>query len=405
MVDIGAATGDATSPREEVRGDPAIAGPLLEVRPADDIAVADYEVFCRNAVHGAPQHPLWIRAWLGAAGADAIVVTLHRGGRPALSLVLEIMRKGPFRVAGFPGGGHANGNFAACAAGFEAPVTRNEMESLERAVRAARPDVDLIELERQKPELDGLANPFSGFATMQSPNISLATDMTGGMTAVLDRMNGKRKRKKYRAQLRKMEAAGGYRWFIADTPQEVERLMSAFYTLKAARFRKRGIHDVFAPAEVQAFFRALFLASLDHSPPPFTLYGLEVAGEIHNVKGFSVIRNGMISEFCAMREDERALSPGFFLDYEIMQDIGAKGMTVYDFSVGDEEYKRSWCDLETWFFDTLLPLTAKGRILFAYKAARARAVGFVKSNKALWDIVRRLRTRLSGNSAAPADPG
>src|SRR5690606_39088768 len=116
-------------------------------------------------------------------------------------------------------------------------------------------------------------------------------------------------------------------------------------------------------------------------------------------------RSGLISEFCAMREDEHALSPGFFLDYEIMQDVSAKGMTVYDFSVGDEEYKRSWCDLETWFFDTLAPLTAKGRILFAYKAARARAVGSIKSNKALWNIVRRLRTRLGGNPAAPADPG
>lgn len=405
MVDISATKGRAASPRQEARSDPATIGAFVEVRPADDITMAEYDAFCRGAVHGAPQHPLWIRAWLGATGADAIVATLHRGGRPAVSLVLEIMRNGPFRVAGFPGGGHANGNFAACAAGFDTAVTRGDMADLERAIRAARPDVDLVELERQKPELDGIANPFGGFATMQSPNIALATDMTGGMDAVLERMNGKRKRKKYRAQLRKMEAAGGYRWFAADTPQEVERLMSAFYTLKAARFRKRGIPDVFAPDEVKAFFRALFRDAIEHSPPPFLLYGLEVGGEIHNVKGFSVLRDGLISEFCAMREDERALSPGFFLDYEIMQDIGAKGMTVYDFSVGDEEYKRSWCDVETWFFDTLLPLTAKGRILFAYRALRARAVGFVKSNRTLWTLVRRLRTRLGGNTAAPADPG
>ncbi|MEO3387580.1 GNAT family N-acetyltransferase [Mesorhizobium sp. CAU 1741] len=405
MVDMGATTRNAASRRDHARGDAAIAGPIVDIRPADDVAMAQYEAFCVKAVHGAPQHPLWIRAWVMAAGADAITVTLHRNGRAAVALVLEITRKGPFRVASFPAGQHANGNFVACAAGLDGPLTGDDVRALERAIRAARPDIDLIELERQKPHLDGKANPLGGFATMQSPNISLATDLSGGMEATLDRMNGKRKRKKYRAQLRKLEAAGGHRWFEAKTAEDVDRLMNAFYTLKAARFRKRGIPDVFAQAEVKAFFRSLFIEALEQSPPPFTLYGLEVAGEIHNVKGFSVISNGLISEFCAMRDDDRSLSPGFFLDYEVMQESCAKGMTIYDFSVGDEEYKRSWCDIETWFFETLLPLTAKGRMLFAYKVARARAVGFVKSNKALWDLARRVRTRLGGGTAATSETG
>ena len=398
MVDIAASARSASPLAREVANTTNGVATHVEVATADLAHLDTYAAFCSSAVHGVPQHPLWIKSWVEAAEADAIMVTLRRGGEPMLAAVLEIVREGPFRIARFPSGGHANGNFVALSDSAGAPVTPAEFEAMRATIAKARPDIDLVQLERQKPITAGRDNPLSPFATTQSPNISLATDLTGGLDALLERMNGKRKRKKFRLQLRKLEAAGEHRWFKATTPEEVDRLISEFFVLKAARFRKRGIPDVFAPAEVQTFFRRLFLDALAHDPLPFDLYGLEVSGQIYNVKGFSHFEGGMVSEFCAMRDDDDVgLSPGFYMDYVLMEQAGAQGLTIYDFSVGDEEYKRSWCELETWLFDIVLPLTLKGRVLFGWKLARAKAVRSIKSNDRLWSLGKRLRTRLAGS--------
>jgi CelD/BcsL family acetyltransferase involved in cellulose biosynthesis len=395
MVDIGA---DARRPRPLILEGTAVDGATrthVEVLALGEAQALFYREFCAKAVHGVPQHPLWTEAWTQSANADAILVSIRRSGRVAFVMVLEVVKAGLFTVGRFPSGGHANGNFIASAVADA--ITPDEFGELRAEIARARPDIDLLQLERQKPNFAGQENPLARFATMQSPNISLASDLTGGFDALLERMSGKRKRKKYRLQQRRLEAAGGHRWFKATTPAEVEYLISAFYALKAARFAKRGIPDVFGPPEVQRFFRKLFLDALEHAPNPFELYALEVAGKLYNVKGFSRFEGGMVSEFCAMRDDEElGLSPGFYLDYQLMEQACTDGLTVYDFSVGEEEYKRSWCEVETWLFDISLPLTLKGRILASYQKTRADAVRRVKTNKRLWEFAKRLRTRVAG---------
>lgn len=403
MVDIGATGRTArAADRNAGAGIASLKSPV-DVRPADAVALAEYEAFCASALYAPPQNPVWVRAWIGATQADAFVATVGRDGRAAIALVLEVVREGPFRIARFVGGSHANGNFAAMAKGSHEPLARDEYRALTEAIHIARPDVDLVVLERQNPAAASIPNPLTNMATMPSPNVSLAVDLSGGFDAMLTRRNGKRKRKKYRLQLRKFEDAGGHRLFEAGTPAEVERLISEFFVMKAARFQERGITDVFAPQEVQAFFRDLFMSALEQPRPPFFLTGLEVAGRLQGVNGFSVMPDGVVCEFCAMRDEDLGISPGFFLDYVAMEQACADAMGIFDFSVGDEEYKRSWCDLETWQFDTLLPLTGKGRLLSAWKIARAKAVHRIKSNATLWSAVKRLRTRVAGAKPAGDD--
>ena len=54
-----------------------------------------------------------LRSGQTATCADMVVATLACDARPTLSLALEVVRRGPFKIARFAGGRHANGNFAA----------------------------------------------------------------------------------------------------------------------------------------------------------------------------------------------------------------------------------------------------------------------------------------------------
>src|SRR5690606_14626422 len=95
------------------------------------------------------------------------------------------------------------------------------LRPLFKAIAGARPDIDLVSLERLQPDLDGVTNPLLVLPGQHSPNVSLAADLEGGFDAVLARIGGKRKCKKHRSQTRKFEALGGYRRLCASSPRDV----------------------------------------------------------------------------------------------------------------------------------------------------------------------------------------
>lgn len=363
-----------------------------------------YARLVASAPAGPAQRPEWLAAWSRDVNPDCILAMAHKGEDLVLAVPLEIVREGPFRIARAPGGSHANGNFFAASPAFDqAPDAAGRLRAAFRAVAAARPDIDLIVLERLSLRLDGADNPLAALPHADSPNVALAADLAGGFEALVDRMSGKRKRKKYRSQLRKFEAAGGYRCLRAETPEEVTRLLSALYAMKEERFRKMGIADVFGPAEIKTFFGDLFTAALKEPEPRFFLSGLEVGGKLRAVAGYSRTAGRIICDFTSFAEDELYVaSPGEFLFFHDIEQACASAVRIFDFSVGDETYKRAWCEIETRQFDVLVPLTAKGHAAAAIRRTKARAKNFVKNNPAVWRLARMVRAR---NAAKPEPAG
>jgi CelD/BcsL family acetyltransferase involved in cellulose biosynthesis len=371
----------------------------------DGTALADYAQFCASALFAPAQSASWVGNWASATSADIIVATLSRDGHPTLSLALEVVRRGPFKVARFAGGRHANGNFAATDPRFLPAIDGPAIRSMFKAIARARPDIDLISLERLLPDLDGVANPFAALSSFPSPNVALAVDLNGGFDALLARASGKRKRKKHRSQTRKFEAVGAFRRIEARTGEEVDRLLDAFLEMKEARFAKMGIANVFGDRQVRDFFRALFADALAEEKPSFLLHGLEVAGKLRAVTGSSRSGKRLICEFGAIAEDDLAFtSPGDFLFFDNIQEACERGFDVYDFSVGDEPYKRLWCDIETRHFEVLAPLTLKGRALATTMRQGARAKAFIKNNPTAWKLTKMLRRKAAGQAApTPAE--
>ncbi|MDX8525650.1 GNAT family N-acetyltransferase [Mesorhizobium sp. MSK_1335] len=399
MVD---ATASFDGNRVAANESPALASSQGRLTAAVSTGIADYAEFCASALFAPAQGASWIRNWAAETKADMVIGTLCAESRPALSLAVEVVRHGPFRVARFAGGRHANGNFPAADARLLPRIDGPAIRSLFVAIAKARPDIDLISLERLLPDLDGVANPLAALPSFPSPNLALAVDLDGGFDALLSRASGKRKRKKHRSQTRKFEAVGAFRRIEARTREEVDRLLDAFFDMKEARFAKMGIANVFGDAGVRAFFRALFADALTEEKPSFLLHGLDVAGKLRAVTGSGRSGKRLICEFGAIAEDDLAFtSPGDFLFFDNIQEASELGFDVYDFSVGDEPYKRLWCDIEIQHFEVLAPLTLKGRALATAMRQGARAKGFIKNNPTVWKLTKMLRRKAAGQ-AAPA---
>lgn len=379
-------------------------GVAASVTAATAEAISAYGDLCRLALFAPAQSPHWVRHWIEQVRPDAVVATLEAGGRPVLSLALEIVRSGPFRIARFMGGRHANGNFAAADPAWLETAAAPALRPLFSAIAKARPDIDLIAFQRLLPDLDGAASPLARLPGFASPNVSLAAGLDGGFEALLARTGGRRKRKKHRSQTRKFEAAGGFRRVRARTPEEVHSLLYAFFAMKEFRLRRMGIANVFGEPQVRLFFHKLFAEALKEDRPPFVLHGLEVAGKLRAVTGSSLCGGRLICEFGAIAEDDLShASPGDFLFFENIREAADEGFRAYDFSVGDEPYKRLWCDIETRHLDVLVPLTLKGRSLAFCLECNARLKSFVKNSPAIWRLTKTLRRRTAGKRLPVAD--
>jgi CelD/BcsL family acetyltransferase involved in cellulose biosynthesis len=373
----------------------------VSILPATDLAA--YAELARKGLHAPAQHPLWIEEWAANAAPDGFIAVAEQNGSPVYALALEVVRSGPFRVARFMSGRHANGNFPAADPAFLKDYSFDATVIL-AAIRAARPNIDALVLERLLPEHDRIANSLLALPHFPSPNVSLAVSLHGGFDALLSRVSGKRKKKKHRSQTRKFEAAGGFRCIEARTSEEVARLLDAFFAMKEFRFRKMGIANVFGDMEVQNFFRSLFRDALGENPPPFVLHALEVGGTLRAVTGSSRSGKRLVCEFGAIAEDDLAhTSPGDFLFFENIGEACRQGLEVFDFSVGDEPYKRLWCDIETRHFDVVAPLTAKGMLLAKTLRLKAGVKAWIKNSPTTWRLAKLLRKRTAGQQPQPAD--
>lgn len=368
----------------------------VAVTPATPEALEAYARLAGGGLAAPAQSAAWVRTWAGTAAADLVIAVASSGQRPVFAIALEAGRLGPFKVAALAGGTHANGNFCAVDPGWAATAGTAALDTVFKAMARARPDLDAVVLERLLPSFQGINNPLSGLPRQDSPNLSLAVDLRGGFDALLSRTEG-RKRKKHRAQARKFEAAGGYRRIEARTPGETARLLEAFFAMKQLRFQKMGIADVFADAGVRRFFQALFRGALEDRHPAFVLHALEVGGVLRAVTGSSRTGDRIVCEFGAIADDGLGhLSPGDFLFYGNIEEACAEGLAVYDYSVGDEPYKRLWCDIETRHFDVIVPLTARGRLLAAALRLFASFKSRIKGSPQLWKLARTLRRHVAG---------
>jgi CelD/BcsL family acetyltransferase involved in cellulose biosynthesis len=344
--------------------------------------------------------PHWVRHWAAEVNPNIVVITASRNGQIVAALALEIIQKSGLKIAQFVGGSHANANFPA----ITSQLAENEAVVLLDQIKlglAGEPwFVDAIMLERQLETLGGIANPLLSGGSSISPNVSLHLSVDQSFDAVLELRSAKRKRKRNRSQQRKFEAAGGYQIVNPASKDASANLLDQYFAMKAQQLSGKGVANVFGDAKEQAFFKALFSDEGTHHDHNFYLSSLDVGGKTRAIYGSSLHSSRQMVHFTAFSNDElTAASPGDFLNFALVEAACKASTRTYDLGVGDEGYKRSWCDVETWHHDVVIGLSLRGKIAkFQFDAARS-AKRWVKNNEKIWEFAKRIRKLKSGKGA------
>jgi len=365
-----------------------VEGVRVSVHATRDSALAAVDALPADIICSGYQTPAFLRAWLSHSPHQPAFITLTpEGGGPVL---LPLERVGSNALV-YVGERHANGNFpVGRARDIEALAAAGEA-AIVAALCAARPDAHAIVLERQLPECRGVANPFIFETSAVSPNPALSLSLDGGFDAVLSRHSAKRKRKRFRSQERDLEQLGGYTFVPMVEADKVEETMRRCLALKAVHFETAGIHDVFAEEHVQAFFSDLFLEGARTEPHSHVLKTIEAEGKQIAISACTCHEGRVTVEFSTYDPAYRDYSPGDMLFFLSIREAAENGREIYDFGVGDELFKRNWCEIETWQRDTIIPLSARGRAFAASKSVRNALVRSLKRNKKLWGTAKRIR--------------
>lgn len=340
----------------------------------------------------------WCRAWAATHRTELLIVEGLSADRTEMILPLEIIRSGPLRTARFIAAPFSNLNTGLFSDAFrmlaEPPRLR---EALDSARSAFADHVDLFLLENMPLAWRGVPHPFSDLPAVRNQNASFQLPLYADFDKTLAQVNAKRRRKKFRTSERRLEALGGYEHVIAETAGNASALLDAFFRQKAARFEAMGLPNVFRGAETQAFFRSLATGAQTPEAYPLSLHAIRLTGEnagrIVAIAGLSRKGDHVICQFGSIDETIAAdASPGEFLFHLAIQKFCGEGVGLFDFGIGDQLYKRSWCTIETEQYDLLWPTTVAGHAAAALHRAKANAKRFIKQNPQLYGFLQRLRS-------------
>ncbi|WP_018239362.1 GNAT family N-acetyltransferase [Ensifer sp. BR816] len=369
---------------------------------------ADWRMLDANTLNSLHQSFDWCAAWKVAHESELLVVRGAVGGQVLFLLPFEVERGRLFRTARVIATGHSNLNTGLFAAEIER-APQNELirpltVGLRRALRAY---ADVVALEKTPGSWRGRPHPLAALPGISNPNASFQLGLAGDMERTLAQLNAKRRRKKMRLSERRLAELGGYDYVIADEPAEAHALLETFFRQKAARLEAQGLPDVFDNAETRAFFR-LLIDRQGAGDRLLELHAIRLKGEhqgrIIAVTGLSRKGDHVICQFGSIEDAIAAdSSPGELLFYRVIERLCGEGVALFDFGIGDQPYKRSWCTVETPLRDITLPLTLRGYAAAGLHRAVVRAKRAIKANRTLYAFVQRRRRQLVRATAEIAE--
>ncbi len=328
-----------------------------------------------------------------------IVVGFNASHEPLFLWPFGSRRIGGLLGVEFLGGKHANFNMALWRRDVAATIGAEELRG---TLAHLAGHANFIKLASQPLTWGGATNPFALLPHQRAANYGFSGTLVPDFEALLRARTNSETRKKMRKKERALASFGELRFERATEPDDVRRVLDAFFKQKSARMRALGVPDAFATPDVRRFIEAAATDPLAGGSPPIELYALSVDDIIVATMGGIVGGERFCAMFNSIIQGRFAIeSPGEQLILKLVRSCCERGLEAFDLGIGEARYKSLLCGDAEPLFDSYLPLGAGGRLMafaFATGAAVKRAI---KQRAALWSVVRAVRRVRARFSASP----
>lgn len=344
----------------------------------------------------------WCQAWAKAQGRDPLLIVARQETRVVMILPLDVVCRYGVRIACFPGRRFNNLNSGLFDEHLQlSPAAQQRLAAQIRTCLAGQ--TDLVILDVLAREWAGKPHPLQDLPHYHHPNPSLQLPLLPSFEATIGQLNARRRRKKYRVQLRRIDEVGGFEHYIPQTATEKHALLDMFFEQKRIRFEAHGLPDAFADPAIQAFFHQLLDMPQRGKDHPLKLHAIRLKaggeGSMAAISGLSYFGDQVICQFGSIDESRAPdASPGELLFWLMIERACADGYRLFNFGIGDQPYKRSWCPVVTEHYDIVLPVSLLGRLTISAIGTLNAAKATIKRNPLLYRAVQRLRAALAGSN-------
>jgi CelD/BcsL family acetyltransferase involved in cellulose biosynthesis len=217
-----------------------------------------------------------------------------------------------------------------------------DLADLWAAMRHSLPRADLIRMDKMPERIDGRRNPLVATGGVHRIGMSAwGVDLPADRAAFDSERLGASFLKEMRKKHRRIEGRGAVNFLVPETADEALDMFATLAEMRAARFAELGRHNVLGTPACRTFYDEVvrhswgtglaYVAALDVGDERVaTLFGLRGRGSFHL----------LMSTFTG--EKWKSCSPGnVLIDRAITAMIG-EGLRYFDFTIGDEAYKRDF---------------------------------------------------------------
>ncbi len=413
-------TGDVAE-RAPAQSDGAVARGPIALAVETDLAKVEHvwRAFERTAGTTAFQAFAWQSAWQRHIGArrgvtPAIVVGRRSDGSVLFILPLAVEPAGAIRRLTWLAAEVCDYAGPLLAPDFSESVTPQRFSALWREIGdllRAHQELhhDIVVLEKLPERVGNQANPFLGLgATLNASGAHLSHLGADWATFYAARRSSSTRRRD-RTKRKRLADLGEVTFVTPSEPAEILSTLDTLLAQKSKSFAHMGVANMFARPGALDFLRAV---ATDTTMPELIHVSRLDVGDVVAAANLGLMFGGRYYHFLASYDDgpTSRFGPGAAHLRDLMQYAIEHGCSLFDFTIGDEPYKREWSDEELKLYDVRAPVTFRGLLAAMPAMVLARVKRTIKQTPVLWKTFTFMRAKVAAlkgkkdvAAAPPAD--
>ncbi|MTI31180.1 GNAT family N-acetyltransferase [Xanthovirga aplysinae] len=282
------------------------------------------------------------------------------------------------------GGRLAEYNAPLCTSSFLEKLNKTLFINIWNEIKQKLPTFDVIHFVVQPTVVGKWPNPFL-YLGKKYQEISYAAQLDENWETFFSRKRNSKKRGDSRRKLKRLEKIGPLRFVQAKTAQEIKDITSYMIDLKRKRHRESGWYDFLEIEGYRNFYHQAANALIPKGK--IHLSALICGDEIISAHWGMVWKNRFYILMPVHTGGKwRVYSAGRLLMEYLMEWSCNIGLEIFDFTLGEHDYKKDWSDIEMPVYQYLEVNTFKGNLYILQNIVRKR----IEKHPQLAEKVRRL---------------
>jgi CelD/BcsL family acetyltransferase involved in cellulose biosynthesis len=380
--------------RAQARSPAALGDIRIAVHEDLSATERDWRAFEAQADCTAFQSFDWLAAWQRHIGArngvrPAIVVARDGAGAILFLLPLAVRSAGFARELTWLGSELCDYNAPLLAASFSTRIDAKHFMALWENIARCLQDnprlrYDFIDLEKMPETVGAQQNPMRHLGGTMTPSGAYLTHLTGDWETFYTAKRSSATRRRDRSKRNRLAEYGEVKFVNPDSDSEILHTLDTLIAQKARSFAHMGVANLFAKPGHAEFYRAL-------ATDPATRHLVHVSrldvGATAAAVNLGLTYRDCYYHLLASYDDGEVsrFGPGAAHLHDLLHQAIDRGFRIFDFTIGDERYKRDWCDTELKLYDFIAAATWRGALVALPMLGAQQLKRRIKQTPVLWN--------------------